>query len=361
MRILAIDIGGGTQDILLFDSTRVVENCVKMVMPSPTLLVGEKIKSATSAKRNILFTGVNMGGGNNRLVKNHVNAGMKVYSTPEAACTFNDDLREVTKLGITIVSGDEATRLKDVEQIILMDLQLEAIRTALRAFNVEPKFDALAVAVLDHGAAPSGMSDRAFRFQHIKQAVEHNNSLEAFAYMAHEVPSYLTRMKAVAESFKENIPLLLVDTGVSAAMGALLDKEVALNADLLIINFGNFHTLAFRLYQKKILGVFEHHTGAMNGQKIDDLLGRFLSGKLTNEEVFHDNGHGCFPVKERIAVKPFITATGPRRALMNSSSNKPYLAAPYGDMMLTGCYGLIHAFSCKNERWRLEISKALST
>ncbi|MCX6012491.1 MAG: DUF1786 family protein [Chloroflexi bacterium] len=243
LRILAIDIGGGTQDILLFDSTRVVENCVKMVMPSPTLIVSEKIKSATEAKRTILFNGVNMGGGNNWLIKNHVSAGMKVYCTSEAACTFNDDMDEVKKLGITLVSSDEVIKLQDIDTITLQDLQLDAIRTALIAFNVNPKFDALAVAVLDHGAAPPGVSDRIFRFQHIKMVVEQNNSLEAFAYMANELPSYLTRMKTVAESFTENIPLLLVDTGTSAAMGALLDKEVAAHDDILVINFGNFHTL----------------------------------------------------------------------------------------------------------------------
>jgi len=33
MRILAVDIGTGTQDILLFDSSKRVENCVKMIMP----------------------------------------------------------------------------------------------------------------------------------------------------------------------------------------------------------------------------------------------------------------------------------------------------------------------------------------
>ena len=36
MRILAVDVGTGTQDILLFDSSGPVENCVKLVMPSPT-------------------------------------------------------------------------------------------------------------------------------------------------------------------------------------------------------------------------------------------------------------------------------------------------------------------------------------
>src|SRR5438045_489951 len=39
MRILAVDVGTGTQDILLFDSEQELENSVKMVMPSPTLVV----------------------------------------------------------------------------------------------------------------------------------------------------------------------------------------------------------------------------------------------------------------------------------------------------------------------------------
>jgi len=34
MRLLAVDIGTGTQDILVFDSSKLVENCVKMIMPS---------------------------------------------------------------------------------------------------------------------------------------------------------------------------------------------------------------------------------------------------------------------------------------------------------------------------------------
>jgi uncharacterized protein (DUF1786 family) len=36
MRILAIDMGTGTQDILVFDSADAVENNVKLVVPSAT-------------------------------------------------------------------------------------------------------------------------------------------------------------------------------------------------------------------------------------------------------------------------------------------------------------------------------------
>ena len=36
MRILAIDVGTGTQDILLFDSSQPIENAFQLIMPSPT-------------------------------------------------------------------------------------------------------------------------------------------------------------------------------------------------------------------------------------------------------------------------------------------------------------------------------------
>ena len=77
MLILAVDIGGGTQDILLFDSAKTVENCVKMVMPSPTVALSAKIREATQNKRPLLFTGVNMGGGGaKRLLVKHTDAGL---------------------------------------------------------------------------------------------------------------------------------------------------------------------------------------------------------------------------------------------------------------------------------------------
>jgi hypothetical protein len=37
--------------------------------------------------------------------------------------------------------------------------------------------------------------------------------------------------------------------------------------------------------------------------------------------------------------------TGPRRALLAGSSLPLQFAAPHGDMMLTGCFGLLRAFA----------------
>ena len=52
MRILAIDIGTGTQDIILLDSRLDFENSYKMVLPSPTLILRKKIQAATSLVRH---------------------------------------------------------------------------------------------------------------------------------------------------------------------------------------------------------------------------------------------------------------------------------------------------------------------
>ena len=39
-RILAIDVGAGTQDILLWESDRTPENCTQLILPSQTQIVG---------------------------------------------------------------------------------------------------------------------------------------------------------------------------------------------------------------------------------------------------------------------------------------------------------------------------------
>src|SRR5215469_14641947 len=168
LRILAVDVGTGTQDILLFESGKTIENCFKMVMPSPTVIVAERIKRATERGQPLLLTGVTMGGGPcHWAARDHALAGYRVVVSEEAARTFDDDLREVEKMGFEIVSEAEAERRQeagDLLHIEMQDFAAQAIITALQAFDVSPRVDALAIAAFDHGAAPPGISDRRFRF-----------------------------------------------------------------------------------------------------------------------------------------------------------------------------------------------------
>ena len=79
--ILAIDVGSGTQDILLYQQGMPMENCVQMILPSPTRIIAQKIHEATVSKRNIFLTGNTMGGGPcSSAVEKHLQTGLKPWS-----------------------------------------------------------------------------------------------------------------------------------------------------------------------------------------------------------------------------------------------------------------------------------------
>jgi uncharacterized protein (DUF1786 family) len=88
MRILAVDVGTGTQDIFLYDSRLDLENGLKLVVPSPTMIVYRRLREASQRKEAVLLTGVTMGGGPSQwAAEDHLKAGLTVYATPEAATT----------------------------------------------------------------------------------------------------------------------------------------------------------------------------------------------------------------------------------------------------------------------------------
>ena len=106
-RILTVDVGTGTQDILLFESGKEIENCFQMVMPSPTVIVAERIKQATAQGQSLLLTGVTMGGGPSHwAARDHALAGYNVAVTPDAGRTFDDDLSMVEKMGFEVIDED---------------------------------------------------------------------------------------------------------------------------------------------------------------------------------------------------------------------------------------------------------------
>src|SRR5918911_457086 len=127
MQILTVDVGTGTQDVLLFDSERELENCFKFVLPSPTVVAADRIRLATAARRRLVLQGVTMGGGPSHwATMDHVRAGLEAFATPDAARTFDDDLEAVGAMGIRIVSDDEALGLADggAVHVFMRDLAL---------------------------------------------------------------------------------------------------------------------------------------------------------------------------------------------------------------------------------------------
>lgn len=367
MRILTVDIGTGTQDIYLFDSRLDVENGFKLIVPSPTMMVFRRIKQATQRGEALLLTGVTMGGGPSHwAARDHAKAGYPIYVTPDAARTFDDDLTRVEELGIKIVSEDEALKLKDkVVHLEMRDFDFLAIQRAFAQFGVPlDELDAVAVAVFDHGAAPPDVSDRQFRFDYLDERIRSENRLSAFAFLAKDVPEEMTRLQAVvtsAEGF--DAPLIVMDTAPAAVLGATLDPRVRQVERVLIANVGNFHTLAFRLGPQGIEGVFEHHTGLLDLPKLEGLLRALAKGTLQHADVFNDHGHGALVYHhaplDLDAGEFGVVVTGPRRSMLYASTLRPYFAAPYGDMMITGCFGLLAASADVLPELREEIRGAL--
>jgi uncharacterized protein (DUF1786 family) len=360
MKILAFDVGTGTQDILLFDSTKEPENCLKMVMPSPTMLVADQIRQATQSREDVLLTGTIMGGGpSNWAAEDHLRAGGTVYATPSAALSFNDDLSEVEKTGIKVIPEDEARALMNVRHIEMRDFYLGQIVKAFEAFGLSLDVDAYAVAVFDHGNSPPGYSDRRFRFDFLAEAIQAHGRLSAFAFPSDRIPPRMTRMIATARSVPAAHPLLLMDTAPAAVLGALEDPRVSSLPSSVVANVGNFHTLAFHLAGGKINGVFEHHTGELTREELETYLGKLARGEITNDEVFNDMGHGALVFDKHAPPPSDLVVIGPRRGLLRGSALKPYFAVPHGDMMIAGCFGLVRAYADHAPEWKEEIEKAL--
>ena len=357
MKILTVDIGTGTQDIFLYNSNLDIENGFKLVLPSPTMMIHRRLKQTLHTRTPILLTGHQMGGGPSAwAIEECARAGIPVYMTSDAATTLNDELDKVEALGIKIVSEDETISLKSkVESLELKDFDFKLISKTFMDFGVSLNdLEAIAVAVFDHGNAPAGVSDRQFRFDYLDERIKVKNSLSAFAYLSNDIPKIMTRLQSVADSAGElPCPLVVMDTAPAAVLGANLDPTVMKRGRKIIVNVGNFHTLAFRLGDG-IEGVLEHHTGEIDLPKLEKYIRALADGSLKHQDIFDDMGHGALVY----GTNPFefgkdefdIVVTGPRRNLFNQKSLienrkslRPYFAVPFGDMMIAGCFGLLAA------------------
>jgi uncharacterized protein (DUF1786 family) len=345
-RILAIDVGAGTQDVLLWEAGQPMENNVKLVLPSWTTVLARRVKQATREGQPVFLAGNLMGGGPVvSAMKRHMQAGYPVYVTPRAALTVRDSLDQVRERGYTILEGEEPPDLPDLVTLRTRDVDLDALASALAPFGVTVP-ETVAVAVQDHGECLEG-SNRKFRFQLWREFVEGGGGMLGLVYR--EPPACYTRMRAVQ---RDAPGAVMMDTGPAALWGILEDERAAAHRDegFIAVNVGNQHTLGVLLQGERILGLFEHHTVLMTPEKLARLVLRLRAGTLTDEEVYGDNGHGAFigPDYSPGAGFDFLAVTGPQRHL--AAGLGYHFAAPYGDMMLTGCFGLVAATQMLNDQ-----------
>jgi uncharacterized protein (DUF1786 family) len=340
--VLAIDIGAGTQDILLFDPAAEPENCVKLVLPSQTQVVGRRIREATTQRRAVHLAGPLMGGGaSSDAVLAHIAAGLPLTASPSAALTLHNNIDRVRAMGVELADDPPA----GADVVVTGDLDLPALAAALAPFGISLP-DTIAVAVQDHGFRP-GSGNNEVRFEYLQGLLDGGGDLSRAIFAT--APAGMTRMSAVQSA----VPgAWVMDTGAAAVLGALFDPAVAAAAErtgAILVNFGNMHTFATLVKGRRLFGLFEHHTGGMSTGLAARLVALLQDGTL-DVPRFHEqfDGHGAAldPSYREEGPFPFVAVTGPRRAIARPLGY--HEAAPHGDMMLAGPWGLVEALRLRD-------------
>jgi len=330
---LSVDVGKGTQDVLVGDLLD--ENVVKLVLPSPTRILADRIRSVDG---DLLCTGYTMGGGPvSKVIKSHLLSN-EVVMVESAARTISDDLDEVREMGIRVVGRDEVEvyRERDYSEVRLGDLLLDELFGFLGSFGVE-RPERIGVGVQDHGVAPEGVSDRRFRFSFFRDVIKKGGDLSEFIFTGET--GRFSRIDSVFRQL-DGFESLAVDSKIAAVLGCYDGGEEV------VVDAGNGHFLAVSLRDNRVVGIFEHHTRMMDAGRIRELLDKLVYGEITDDEVFGDGGHGAFCLE---SIEPDrIVVTGPRRGIMPSDIDFEY-AHPVGDVMMTGAVGLFRAFDLKSD------------
>ena len=337
MRILAIDVGTGTQDIMVYDSEKELENSIKLVLPSPHLFISQQIREI---ENNIYFDGQIMGGGKlKNTILEHMEKGYEVVMEANCAKTIRDDLNQVKSYGINI--ADENKEYKNYRRITLRDINITQLSEFLLMYDLEFDFDEIAIAVQDHGYNEN-MGDRDFRFEKIREKLTEPLKPEDFGFLD-DLPDYYSRMAAVKKTLElegiDKIPLLM-DTKFASIAGMCYDEEALKLKSYIVIDIGNGHTTAASIENGKIQGVFEHHTSSLTGESLERYIKRLANGKITNKEVYDDHGHGAH-VLNPISKLEKVIVSGPKRELIEKTNLDWHHACPGGDVMMTGTVGLI--------------------
>ncbi len=210
----------------------------------------------------------------------------------------------------------------------------------------------VAIAVQDHGMCPTDMSNRRFRIRQMQERLKGNAKPEALAFREEEIPRFFLRMKSAAAASSHQLAtaqVLVMDTALDAILGCLKDPLVEKADPVLAVNVGNGHTMAAIIAEGNIVGMLEHHTRLLTPKTVAPLLVKFADGKLSDETVFEDQGHGLFFLATPPGFKNLekVVVTGPNRRLLAHSDLPVYFSIPAGDVMMTGPIGLVEAVKRK--------------
>ncbi len=340
--VLCLDIGSYTQDALLYIEGMPEQNLPRFVLPSPARRLAQKISAAGSAGKAVYIGGVNMGGGFHRAIDENLSRGLAVAMHPEAAFALTDTPAKLEEKGITLaVECPEG-----YAALVAEDYSPEFWRGLLRGADL-PEPELTLAAAQDHGFAP-GESSRRRRMDMWRQLLRSSgvsggqySGAPLTAFMQKTVDASMTRLSVIQA--RSHGPVM--DSVSAALLGVASIPEVAEQSyrqGVLVVNAGNSHISAFLTFKGRVYGIYEHHTGLIEGPELFRQLKDFRLGWLPDEEVFDGGGHGVALLPLPPEAEGFAPAfvVGPRREIFRGQGK---FVAPHGDMMQNGGFGLLHA------------------
>ncbi len=322
--VFTLDVGSGTQDFMLFAEEN-IRNCPKAILPSPTRLLARKIERIDG---DVYLHGYTMGGGPIKFaVRKHLER-YRVFADERAALTFSDNLDRVRDMGVIIGEPDgKAIPIKTGD----VDMPFFADFLSKIGYELPSKY---IVGVQDHGYSPYE-SNRVFRFRMFERMLRKSPGIENFLFHFTEIPREFNRMVDAAKCILDYMEaeVYVVDTVFAAIAGCAMSAK---KFPALLANFGNSHVTAAVVDENfEIKSLLEHHTSVLRRKGrgyIKTLFEEFVRGKITNDYVLNDGGHGCF-VGEVVEVRDSV-CTGPNAELSD-------IREVEGDPMIVGNLGMM--------------------
>jgi len=330
LAVVLVDVGKGTQDILIPLKGKTKENFVKAVLPSPT----EKLARIISTyEGDLSLCGYTMGGGPlKKAILEHIKKGYRVRATVPAAKSLRDDLSVVRKWGIEVVEKIDNCDL------FLSDLDFKTYESLLSCAGVKESVEFVGVACQDHGFK-KGQSDRITRFNYLKEILsKERNPLKLFH--TEELPFFSRFSSIISQLRKRGIKGFVIDSKLAAVAGVISYAEEKGVKEFVCIDCGNGHTMVSTVKEGLICGFLEHHTKFLNPEKLEKFMVKLIKGEITFNEIYEDGGHGALFIEKINPEKIYLV--GPNRDKFKDLGEFAY---PLGDAMLFGCAGLLRVFT----------------
>ncbi len=340
--VLCIDVGGRTQDALLFSVGDDPQNTYRTVLPAPGLLLARRIAACTESRRDVYLHGPNMGRSFFSAVTAHVQAGCRAALHPATAEALFGDVASVTSQGIALAE----TCPEGHVPLLTGDVDASLWRQLCSMAGVgSPSL--IAVAARDHGRYPGGDA-RAGRMALWREWLHKwdaggdggGRGADPKALVFDSAPPELTRLAAIQALTGGPV----ADSATAALLGLLAMRDVAQRSHrhgVLLINAGNTHLTGFLVYKERVLGVYEQHSQGPDVDRIIKELADFRLGWLPTEEVERSGGHGSVFLDLPAEAEGFGPAyiTGPKRRILEGHGR---MTTPFDDAALTGCFGLLY-------------------